>query len=268
MSDSPDLPVVWGVQDGIAVVRFNLPAQRNPMTPAVQSGLADALSHLASVSEVRAMVLTGEGTAFSAGGDMDLMRALPTLATDDAEAALAGIYPPFLSLLDFPAPTIAAVNGAAVGGGLGIALLCDIRVAAATATFSAPFGMVGLPPGMGLTFLLPHLLGTANALELLLTSSSWDAETAERRGLVSSVVKSDDLLDEALRVARKVTAASPQVIDEVIQHVRRPLRSQVHEALSREVVAQARAVRHPDYMEGLDAILEKRKPSFGGNSGA
>ena len=266
MPESPELPVMRHVQDGIAVVRFNLPAQRNPMTPAVQSGLAEALSQLASVPELRALILTGEGTAFSAGGDMELMRTLPTLSTDDAENALAAIYPPFLSLLDFPAPTIAAVNGAAVGGGLGIALLCDIRIASVTATFSAPFGLVGLPPGMGLTFLLPHLLGTANALELLLTSSSWDADTAERRGLVSSVVNSDDLLEEALRLARKVAAASPQVISEVIQHVRRPLRSQVHDALSREVVAQARAVRHPDYKEGLDAILEKRRPNFGGTA--
>jgi enoyl-CoA hydratase/carnithine racemase len=262
VSTESEPAVVWDVHDLIAVLRFNRPRQRNAMTADVQDAFAEALSELASWPGLAALILTGNGPAFSAGGDMELMRSLPALGTDEARDRLATIYPPFISLLDFPTPTIAAVNGPAVGGGLGIALLCDIRVASTSASFSAPFGMIGLPPGMGLTFLLPHLLGTGSALELLLTSRPWDAATSERRGLVSGVVEDSRLLEEARRLALSAANSSLPVINEVVRRLRDPIRRGVHDALLTEVTAQADAVGHPDYLEGLNAISEKRRPSF------
>ena len=262
MSTETEPPVLWDVHDRIAVLRFNRPQQRNAMSADVQNAFAEALSELASRPGLAALILTGTGSAFSAGGDMELMRSLPALGTDKVRDRLAAIYPPFISLLDFPTPTIAAVNGPAVGGGLGIALLCDIRIASPSASFSAPFGMIGLPPGMGLTFLLPYVLGTGSAFELFLTSRPWDAETSERRGLVSGVVKDSQLLEEATRLARNAANSSLPVIDEILRRLRDPIRRGVHDALLTEVTAQADAVGHPDYLEGLNAISEKRRPSF------
>ncbi len=263
MSDDPDAaPVVSSVRGDVAVLTFNLPHARNSMTRDLQVGLMDALEELSGDDRVRALVVTGNGSAFSAGGDMELMRLLPDLDPDTAVARLSEIYPSFIELLRFPAPTIAAVNGPAVGGGLGIALLCDVRVAGESASFSAPFGAIGLPPGMGLTFLLPLVLGHARAMEMLLTSDRWDAAESYRAGLVSTVVPDEQLMDVAVGLARRIASNAPGVLRVVADELRGRVLRGVEEALSREVRAQGLAVRTADYREGLAAIAEKRRPSF------
>ena len=274
MNDDPDAaPVVSSVRGRVAVLTFNRPHARNSMTNDLQEALIGALEELSEDNRVGALVVTGSGSAFSAGGDIELMRSLPDLDPDTAVARLREIYPAFIELLRFPAPTIAAINGPAIGGGLGIALLCDIRVAGKSASFSAPFGAIGLPPGMGLTFLLPLVLGHARAIEMLLTSDRWDAAEAYRTGLVSTVVPDEQLMDEAVSLARRIASNAPLVMRAVTDELRGRVLRGVEAALSREVWAQSMAVRTADYREGVAAIAERRPPLFlgegpGGATGA
>ena len=263
MNDDPDAaPVVSSVHGRVAVLTFNRPHARNSMTNDLQEGLLGVLEELSEDDRVRALVVTGNGSAFSAGGDMELMRSLPDLDPDTAVARLRKIYPSFIELLHFPAPTIAAVNGPAIGGGLGIALMCDIRVAGESASFSAPFGAIGFPPGMGLTFLLPLILGHARAMEMLLTSDRWDSAESYRTGLVSTVVADEQLMEEAVGLSRRIASNAPGVLRSVTDELRGRVLRGVEDALSREVRAQGLAVRTADYREGLAAIAEKRRPRF------
>lgn len=245
------------IDDGIAVLRLNRPQDRNAMTESLREGVSAALADLAVLDEVRVLVVTGAGEAFSAGGDLALMTELPKMPPEESAERLADIYSAFLKLLAFPVPTIAAVNGPAVGGGLGIAALCDIRIASESAMFSAPFGQIGLPPGMGLTVTLPEILGYAKAIELLLTGSSVDAAEALRIGLVSEVVSDLELAATARSWAERIAQQSSAVNQAIVDRLRGDLRRRVDEAIEHEVLCQSMAVGSTDYEVRLKMLTDR-----------
>lgn len=202
------------VAEGVAVVTLHRPEKRNAYTVAMGEEVVDAFRRSRDDAAVRAVVLTGAGRGFCAGVDLDALRAHregqaagsgPRLGEEDFLRVLP------LELRDFPKPTVAAVHGAAVGVGVTMLLPFDLRIAAEDATFALPFARLGLLPGLGSTHLLPRLVGAGRALDLVLTGRRVGAEEALAMGLVSRVVPTERLLDEARAAAAAMAEVRPEV---------------------------------------------------------
>jgi len=174
------------------------------------------------------------------------------------------MYEPFLSLLDIDVPIIGALNGHAVGGGFGLALVCDLRIAALEAKYGANFAAVGLAPGMAITHLLPRLIGGARASELLFTGRLVDGAEAERLGIVNRAVPAARVMDEAMALARTIAANAPFAVRATKAAIRRGLGLEVRAAARAEAHEQAASLAMADAREGMAALLAKRKPVFTG----
>ena len=173
-------------------------------------------------------------------------------------------YRTWLSIRDLEAPSVAAINGHAIGAGLCLALACDLRYAARGAKLSAPFTSLGMHAGMAATYLLPEVVGLARARELLLTGRAVDADEAERIGLVNGVVDADGLLDEALTVASRIASAAPIATRLTKAGLRSGGHPTLEDALQYEALAQPVTFATDDLREGLAATRERRRPSFTG----
>jgi enoyl-CoA hydratase/carnithine racemase len=261
-------------RDGpVAILTFDDPERRNAMTEAMGLALREAVAELGRDAGVRAVVLTGAGSAFSAGGDLAMIeeksragRARPDAAQRAAHRDfMRRFYGLFLSVRELPCPSVAALNGAAVGAGLCVALACDLRVAARDARLSLNFVRLGIHPGMGATWTLPRLVGTARAAELLLTGRPVDGEEAERIGLVNRAVARDEVLPEALALARSVAAGAARSVRGAREALARSPRSTLEEQLDFEAAQQALDYEGTDLAEGLAAARERRDPHFTGN---
>jgi enoyl-CoA hydratase/carnithine racemase len=174
------------------------------------------------------------------------------------------LYEPFLSLLDLEVPILGALNGHAIGGGFGLALVCDLRIAALEAKYGANFVALGLAPGMAITHLLPRLVGVARASELLFTGRLVDGVEAERLGIVNRAVPSAQVLEETLALARAVAANAPFAVRATKAALRRSMTLDARAAARAEAVDQAASLATEDAREGMSALLEKRKPAFTG----
>jgi len=206
--------------DAVALVVFDDPERRNAMTEAMGRALASVVSRLGADESVRAVVLTGAGAAFSAGGDLAMLedKARAGRAAPGGPARRANrdfmreFYGLFLSLRELPQPTVAALNGAAIGAGLAVALACDLRIAAREAKLGLNFTRLGIHPGMGSTWTLPRLVGPAHAADLLLTGRLVDGVEAERIGLVNRAVQRDEVVPAALALAAEIAASAPSAV--------------------------------------------------------
>lgn len=243
-----------------AVVTINRPEARNALSVAVQDGLARALDELAYDDTVRAVVLTGAGDrAFVAGADVKQLRAYT--ARDGLRGRLQALFDRIAS---FEKPTIAAVNGLALGGGCELALACDLRVAAQSARFGFPETGLSIIPGAGGTQRLPQLIGAGRALELILTGRTVSAEEALAMGLVSHVVPAPDLLTTAATLAETVAAKGPLATQLARLVVRSGADAGAAAGMAIERMAQAILHGTADKQEGIAALLEKRTPEFEG----
>jgi len=251
--------------DGVLVVTLNRPDRLNAMTNQMFDELEQlALEH--KFSDLRALILTGAGRAFCAGFDLDDAEGLASLSPmgmltqqEHAARALSG-------LRALPMPVIAAVNGAATGGGLALALAADIRIGSPGARFNAVFVRIGLSAGdLGTSWLLPRLIGPARAAEFAYTGRFIESEEAERIGLLNRVVPAESLLDSALELAGQIAANSPGGV----QLSKRALQANMEAAsfaaaLELENRGQALLSRGADFTEALSAFKEKRTPRFTG----
>ena len=174
------------------------------------------------------------------------------------------MYEPFLSLLDIEVPVIGALNGHAVGGGFGLALVCDLRIAALEAKYGANFVAIGLAPGMSISQLLPRLIGVARASEMLLTGKLVDGAEAERLGIVNRAVPAAQVLPEAMTMARMIADNAPFPVRETKKAIYRGLGMTVRDAARAESHVQAASLETEDAREGMSALLAKRKPVFTG----
>ena len=262
-----------GLIDGVLVVTMNRPDRRNALSDETQFAefvaLADRVEQDASI---RAVILTGAGTAFCSGGDIKDMGDRKGMAAGTAyeiqNRLRAGIQRVPLSLTTIAVPTIAAVNGPAMGAGCDLACMCDIRIAADTARFAESFVRLGLVPGDGGAWLLPRVVGMSKACEMAFTGDVIDAEEALSCGLVSKVVAAGSLMDEAMALARRI-AANP---GHAVRMTKRLLRESQHATLAsmldRSAAYQAVAVEHADHHEAVSALLERRLPAFQGHGPA
>jgi enoyl-CoA hydratase len=252
------------VSDGIAVLTLNQPARRNPMSEQMGQELAETLGGIESREDVRVLVIRGAGESFCAGGDMALIEANTRREVEARRQLMRAYYDRYLSLLRLPIPTIAAVHGHAVGGGLALALTCDLRYAAEDARLSVNFARLGLHPGMASTLTLPRAIGAARALELFYTGRVVSGREAETLGLVNRAVPRDELLSTALETARAIASGAPQVVRMLKRAVYQGLESAVAAAVEYEAFCQAITFGSADLREGLAAARERRAPRFEG----
>src|SRR3954471_465797 len=195
--------------DGVALLVLDNPDQRNAMSDQMTASWVAAVDELAADRSVRVVLVTGEGSAFCSGGNTGWIASEPDASVDHLRTRMIAFYRAWLSIRKLEVPTIAAVNGPAVGAGLCLALACDLRYAAAGARLGVPFVKLGMHAGMAATYLLPHVVGEAHARDLLLTGRLVDADEALRLGLVSRVLDADTFLEEVLDVARGIAATAP-----------------------------------------------------------
>lgn len=264
----PD-PLIYARDETIVTLTLNRPQSRNTITePDMIDALVQACARIQNDDSVRAVILTGNGPAFSAGGNLKDIRDRKGMFGGEP-AALREHYrrgiqrvPPALFNLDVP--TIAAVNGPAVGAGCDLALMCDIRIAADNAFFAESFVQLGIIPGDGGAWLLPRAVGLSRACEMLFTGDRVDATTAYEWGLVSRVVPADELLSDARALATRIAANPPLAVRMSKRLIREGLHTRLESLLELSAAMQALAHHTEDHSEAVAALLEKRSGRFKG----
>jgi 2-(1,2-epoxy-1,2-dihydrophenyl)acetyl-CoA isomerase len=258
------MDLVLQADDGaVRTLTLNRPESRNALNFGLLQELGRALAGAVDPGGgVRALVLTGAGKAFCAGADVkEWARQGPQ---DGASTWVEDAHALVRELASAPLPTVAVLNGAAVGAGLDLALACDFRIAADTAWFACAYTWMAYPPDVGGTWLLPRLVGLEAAKRFVYTGKPWDAKTALERGLVSGVVPAAELVDAGAALAHDL-AGGPTV---AIGHAKRLLDSAhmrtLREQLAEEAAAGERCARTDDHREALAAATEKREPVFRG----
>lgn len=250
---------------GVAVLTLDNPDQRNAMSEPMTRAWAAAIDELAGDRSVRVVVVTGEGPAFCSGGDTSWIASEPDATVDQLRTRMLPFYRAWLSIRRLEVPTIAAVNGPAIGAGLCLALACDLRYAAAGARLGVPFVRLGMHAGMAGTWLLPEVVGPAHARDLLLTGRLVDADEALRLGLVSRVIEPGNFTDEILGTARSVAATAPIASRLTTLALRDGGHAGFEAALQWEAMAQPVTLATRDLQEGVAAARERRTPEFTGS---
>ncbi len=250
--------------EGVALLVLDNPDQRNAMSDAMTSAWTDAVRDLAGDPSVRVVVVTGAGSAFCSGGNTAWIASEPDATVDALRTRMLPFYRAWLAIRSLEVPTIAAVNGPAIGAGLCLALACDVRYAASSARLSAPFVRLGMHAGMAATWLLPDVVGPAAARDLLLTGRTVDAEEALRLGLVSRVLPDETFVEEVLATAAAVAATAPIAsrLTKAALAGERP--TSIEASLQWEALAQPVTLATRDLQEGVRAARERRAPVFTG----
>lgn len=247
----------------VATLTLNRPDRRNALDLTMRGELLEALDVLEGEPEVRVVVLTGAGGHFCAGGDVKMMREHDDTAAE-GRARVESLNRLVRRLVDYPRPTIAMVDGSAVGAGLNLALCCDLIVAADRARFGEVFARIGLIPDGGGTWLLSRVVGLARARELIFTADIIDAAEALRIGLVNRVVPAADLAAATRDLAQRIAAGPPAALAMAKRLVNQAATSDLAAALTLEAFAQGLAITSADHREGLQAFFDKRPPRFSG----
>lgn len=253
------------IKDSVAVVRLDRPEKLNAFTYRMIAEIRDAVERAGADESAVGIVVTGTGRAFSAGLDTtDLARsASGTEPSGDANPPADELPALFSYLLRIPKPVIAAVNGVAAGGGFVLAMMCDLRFAAESASFTTAFSKRGLIAEHGTSWILPRLVGPSRALDLLWSSRRFDAAEAIRLGFVDRVVPGDRVVDEACAYMRELAAnVSPRSIAVIKSQVYRHLSLGMETAIRDADVSMREALVHPDAIEGVASFVERRPPRF------
>ena len=250
--------------DGVVLVTLDNPSQRNAMSDEMTDSWVRVMTDLASDRSVRAVVVTGEGSAFSSGGDLSWLASEPDAGVDALRDRMLPFYRKWLSIRRLEVPTIAAINGPAIGAGLCMALACDLRFAAQGAKMGVPFTKLGLHPGMAGTFLLPEVVGLAVARDLFLTGRIVEASEALSLGLVSRVVDQESLLAEALAAATQIAGNAPIATRLTKLALLDGGHATFESALQWESLAQPVTLATDDLLEGISAAQARRDPLFKG----
>jgi len=249
------------VQDRIATLTVNRPEKLNALNAATISELGVAIDDLVARDDVGSVILTGAGRAFVAGADIAELSGLSALEGRRLARRGQEIFRRFETS---PKPTVAAVNGFALGGGCELAMACHVRIAAEAAKFGQPEVKLGLIPGYGGTQRLPRLVGRGRALQLLLTGEMIDAQEALRIGLVNRVVPTDQLMPAATSLIQQMLMNAPLALGACVDAVDRGLQMGLDDALAMEATQFGVLVTTRDTAEGTRAFVEKRPPRFTG----
>jgi enoyl-CoA hydratase/carnithine racemase len=262
-------PLLIEHRDGVCIVTLNRPEARNPISDAdMVTALEDTVADVNRNHSVRALVLTGSGSAFSSGGNvkhmLDREGMFGGTPMELRDGYRQGIQRIPKALYHCEVPTIAAVNGPAIGAGCDLALMCDMRIASTKARFAESFVKVGIIPGDGGAWLLPRAIGMSRACEMAFTGDAIDAATALAWGMVSQVVEPEALMDSALALAARVTVNPPEVLRMTKKLLREGQHASLESLLELSAAMQALAHHTRDHHEAVSAMLERRTPTFTG----
>lgn len=259
-------PVVLEERSGsVVTLRLNRPQKLNALNPEMARELVQAILRASDNKDVRVVVVTGAGRAFCAGGDLDLLRDVRNRnASRELEGLLVSGKELCLAISTMTKPVIAAVNGPAAGGGMNIALACDMRIASDQARFAESFANIGLYPDFGGTYFLPRIVGLALAAELFYTAETLSAEDALRLGIVNRVFPAAQFEEEVRKMAEGLAVAPPIAFRDVKRTILADDRKTLEEKLDEEIRLQIHCFESEDCLEGLNAFFEKRKPNFRG----
>jgi 2-(1,2-epoxy-1,2-dihydrophenyl)acetyl-CoA isomerase len=254
--------ILYDTDDAVATITLNRPERLNALVPLMRQELLQAIEKANRDEGVRAVILTGAGRGFCSGLDMKASADRPRNDLSEAVAPIRDKV--MLGIRNSDKPYIAGVNGAAAGGGMGIALACDIRIGATTARFGQTFAKRGLHPDWGGTYYLPRIVGMARACELIWSGRIIDAEEARALGIISELVEQDELTSACQTMARSFAEGPPLAIALSKRALYRNQEASLREALEFETYAQNICSRTDDAKEGINAFLEKRTPEFKG----
>ena len=248
--------ILVSVEERILRIQINRAEKKNALTQAMYASLAQALEEGEANPDVRAVLIMGSGGVFSAGNDISDF--LTAFSMDESSPVLRFLH----ALAGAQKPIVAAVQGPAIGICTTLLLHCDLVFAGRGAKFQLPFVNLGLVPEAGSSLILPALLGQRGAAALLLLGDSFDAETAQRAGIVNTVVADGDVVETALAAARTLSAKPPAALRLTKQLMKRWSADGVREAVGHEAALFAQQLRSPEAAEALQAFMERRKPDF------
>jgi enoyl-CoA hydratase/carnithine racemase len=253
--------VLYDVRDSIATITLNRAENRNSMTEEVLDGFSASIARAKEDTSLRCVVITGKGKSFCAGADFKSGAQRGGTDVPPNERSF-GMYQPFLSVLDIDVPVVGALNGHAIGGGMGLALVCDLRVANQEAKYGVNFTKLGLHPGMATTYLLPRLVGLPKAAELIMTGRIITGAEAADIGLANYAVAPDDVWEKAWSLAQEIAACAPIANRWAKRSLYGNLDWNPERAARAEADLQSRTIETDDFKEGVSALLEKRTPVF------
>lgn len=246
---------------GVATLTLNDEANLNAMSDEMAREFAATIASLKTHKALRALILTGAGKAFSAGGHLSMLEAKISKSAEENRKGMLEFYNSFLCMRELNVPLIAAINGAAVGAGLCVACACDFRVASDSTKLGFTFLKLGLHPGMGATYFVPRIVGPSVATELLVTGRVITAEEALKIGIVSRVSPQADVLQAARSIADEILTCGPEATAQLLQTMRGDA-AELTKALDREAQCQSVNYSGAEFAEGVCAVREKRSPNF------
>jgi enoyl-CoA hydratase/carnithine racemase len=260
MSDSA---VFYERRGRVGLVTLNRPDTRNSMSPELLDAFGLAIAEAGEDAEIRCLVVTGKGSCFSAGADLNASMQREEGDKTPQERSFA-MYEPFLKVLDIEVPVVGALNGHAVGGGFGLALLADIRIANEDAKYGANFGRLGVHSGMAISYTLPRIVGAAQAAQMLYTGVLIRGRQAQAMGLCNEAIPAERVLPRAIEIAEQIAEAAPLAVRGMKASLRAGLGWEIRQAAWAEAKHQAASLQTADAQEGVAAVLAKRKPEFKG----
>ena len=253
--------ILTEVSKGVGIITLNRPERHNAFDDKMVGELIAAVAAMEADANVRVLVVSSTGKSFCAGADLT---APSGIVNPNASQGINALYVEAVRLFSVRKPIVAAVQGAAVGAGLGLALVADFRVAAPEARFTANFVKLGFHPGFGITHTLPRVIGEQRAALMCLTGRRIKAEEALAWGLVDEVVPLGELRDAALRLAREIAEAAPLAVQATRATLRRELAERVKAQTDHEFIEQSALRRTADFAEGVRAVAERRAGRFTG----
>jgi enoyl-CoA hydratase/carnithine racemase len=256
------------IRDGVAVITLNRPEARNALSDRLTPALRHMIKQCGDDPKVGALLITGAGNSFCAGGDVKGMGGNSTKAAEPTEARVADLRAKQRTLtgalVAVRKPTIAALPGPAAGAGLALALACDIRIASESAIMTTGYVRIGLTGDYGIAWLLTRLAGTSRARELMFLSDRIDARRCEALGLVNRVVADAELHEIAFAIAKSLAEGPSVALARIKDNLDHALTSDILESMDREAENMVRATQTNDHKEAVRAFIDKRKPTFGG----
>ena len=248
-------------EDLIGIITLNDPENLNAMSEAMSIEFDVLVRELKKDKNLRSIIITGAGRAFSAGGDLEMLKAKSKVSPARNKEMMLDFYNAFLGILHLNLPIIAAINGHAIGAGMCLASACDIRIVASDAKLGYTFSKLGLHPGMGASFFVPRLVGMGKATELFITGKTFSGDQALQIGLVSEAIEKEKVLDRAKEIASELLFSGPKAIQLLLETMR-PAIPELHEYLIREAGCQSVNYTTEEFLEGVQAVIDKRKPKF------
>jgi enoyl-CoA hydratase/carnithine racemase len=249
----------------VAILCLNQPQTLNAMTFKMKDEFADAINCVQHDKEARILIVTGQGRSFCSGGDLNSTFEMYNDPPDQAQQNAFNFYKGFLSLRSLDIPTMAVIHGHTVGAGLCVAMACDMIVASTDTKLSMSFIKVGINPGMGGTYFLPRLVGTAKAMEMCLLGEAIDAQEGHRIGLINHVVAPERLMEFAYDLAGRIANNPPIPARLIKKAIYQGLNKELDQVLTFESFAQITCASTGDTKEAVAAFKERRIPSYKGN---